>query len=99
VVRVLPVQRTTLVGQENPVVTVLVVECQAGKWPGVVINFSSFPVENQYRCGYNATYCGTGCQSNCDAKAECGEYAATPGQKCPINVCCSEFGKLGMVVS
>ncbi|KAF2223854.1 hypothetical protein BDZ85DRAFT_296016 [Elsinoe ampelina] len=23
-------------------------------------------------CGYSPTYCGTGCQSNCDAKAECG---------------------------
>ncbi|POS72695.1 chitinase [Diaporthe helianthi] len=46
-------------------------------------------------CGYSPTYCGDGCQSNCDAKAECGEDAATPGQTCPLNVCCSEFGFCG----
>lgn len=46
-------------------------------------------------CGYSPTYCGEGCQSNCDAKAECGECAATPGQTCPLNVCCSEFGFCG----
>ncbi|KAF6785553.1 chitinase [Colletotrichum sojae] len=46
-------------------------------------------------CGYSPTYCGEGCQSNCDAKAECGEYAKTPGQTCPLNVCCSEFGFCG----
>ncbi|KAL4943096.1 hypothetical protein BDV06DRAFT_211304 [Aspergillus oleicola] len=31
-------------------------------------------------CGYGPTYCGTGCVSNCDATAECGEFAETPGQ-------------------
>lgn len=31
-------------------------------------------------------YCGKGCQSNCDAQAECGKYAAEPGKKCPLNV-------------
>lgn len=46
-------------------------------------------------CGYSPKYCGTGCQSNCDAKAECGEYAATVGASCPLNVCCSEFGFCG----
>ncbi|KAG9076916.1 hypothetical protein FRC06_009216, partial [Ceratobasidium sp. 370] len=30
------------------------------------------------------TYCGTGCQSNCTATAECGQYAAVPGTKCPL---------------
>lgn len=30
-------------------------------------------------CGYGPVYCGDGCQSNCDAKAECGEYAETTG--------------------
>ncbi len=43
-------------------------------------------------CGYGPTYCGTGCVSNCDATAECGEFAETPGQACPLNVCCSQYG-------
>lgn len=46
-------------------------------------------------CGYGSTYCGDGCQSNCDATAECGKNAATPGQGCPLNVCCSEYGFCG----
>ncbi|OAL51441.1 hypothetical protein IQ07DRAFT_586945 [Pyrenochaeta sp. DS3sAY3a] len=46
-------------------------------------------------CGYSPKSCGTGCQSNCDAKAECGEYAKKPGQTCPLNVCCSEHGFCG----
>ncbi|KAK7910554.1 hypothetical protein PG985_013035 [Apiospora marii] len=54
-------------------------------------------------CNYGPKACGTNnispndvCWSNCDAKAECGRYAATPGQKCPLNVCCSAFGFCGM---
>ena len=46
-------------------------------------------------CGYGPTYCGTGCQSNCNATSECGQYAATPGAGCPLNVCCSQFGFCG----
>ncbi|KAK4186062.1 hypothetical protein QBC35DRAFT_453660 [Podospora australis] len=46
-------------------------------------------------CGYSPTYCGTGCSSNCNAKAECGQYSKVPGQKCPLNVCCSEHGFCG----
>ncbi|KAJ4244051.1 hypothetical protein NW762_014664 [Fusarium torreyae] len=46
-------------------------------------------------CGFGPTYCGKGCQSNCDAYAECGQYAKTKGQTCPLNVCCSEFGFCG----
>ncbi|KAJ6194672.1 hypothetical protein J3E72DRAFT_198535 [Bipolaris maydis] len=46
-------------------------------------------------CGYAPKFCGTGCQSNCDAKAECGQYAKKPGQTCPLNVCCSEHGFCG----
>ena len=30
-----------------------------------------------------------------DAKAQCGPYAAEGNQKCPLNVCCSEFGYCG----
>ena len=50
-------------------------------------------------CNYGPEACGTNgqspndvCWSNCDAHAECGKYAKTPGQKCPLNVCCSPFG-------
>lgn len=46
-------------------------------------------------CGYGDTYCGKGCQSNCDAKAECGKDASPRGKKCPLNTCCSEFGFCG----
>ncbi|KAL3479632.1 hypothetical protein BJX99DRAFT_255358 [Aspergillus californicus] len=46
-------------------------------------------------CGYSPTYCGDGCQSNCDATAECGDFAATPDAGCPLNVCCSQYGFCG----
>lgn len=46
-------------------------------------------------CGYAPKQCGTGCRFNCDAKAECGPYAPTASQKCPLSVCCSEFGFCG----
>jgi chitinase len=49
-------------------------------------------------CGYGPTYCGTtgtspndACWSNCDAHAPCGQYAANPGEGCPLNVCCSQY--------
>ncbi|KAJ5399170.1 hypothetical protein N7465_009659 [Penicillium sp. CMV-2018d] len=46
-------------------------------------------------CGYGSTYCGTGCTSNCDAKAPCGENSESGDAKCPLNVCCSQFGFCG----
>ncbi|CCM00583.1 uncharacterized protein FIBRA_02619 [Fibroporia radiculosa] len=46
-------------------------------------------------CGYGTEYCGTGCLSNCDAKAECGPNAPAGNQTCPLNVCCSQFGFCG----
>lgn len=46
-------------------------------------------------CGYGPTYCGTGCVSQCSAKAACGQYAADPGATCPLNVCCSQYGFCG----
>ncbi|KAF9874970.1 bacteriodes thetaiotaomicron symbiotic chitinase [Colletotrichum karsti] len=46
-------------------------------------------------CGYGATYCGSGCVSNCNAVAECGQNAKPAGKKCPLNTCCSEFGFCG----
>lgn len=44
-------------------------------------------------CGYSPTECGAGnCTSNCDAKAECGQYGKEGSQDCPLGVCCSQFG-------
>ena len=40
-------------------------------------------------------FCGATCISNCDAHAECGIFAETPGKTCPLNTCCSEFGFCG----
>ncbi|KAI9146996.1 Killer toxin subunits alpha/beta [Paramyrothecium foliicola] len=47
-------------------------------------------------CGFSEDHCGTGCISNCDAKAECGQYAPEGEEDCPINVCCSEHGFCGV---
>ncbi|KAL5087414.1 hypothetical protein Trisim1_007813 [Trichoderma cf. simile WF8] len=46
-------------------------------------------------CGYGPVYCGIGCTSNCDAKAECGQFSADGKTTCPLNVCCSQFGFCG----
>ncbi|PNP44197.1 hypothetical protein THARTR1_11088 [Trichoderma harzianum] len=46
-------------------------------------------------CGYGPAYCGIGCTSNCDAKAECGQFSADGKKTCPLNVCCSQFGFCG----
>ncbi|KAK8103189.1 glycoside hydrolase family 18 protein [Apiospora sp. TS-2023a] len=46
-------------------------------------------------CGYGEIYCGSGCMSNCDAKAECGKDSASKTATCPLNVCCSQFGFCG----
>ncbi|OAA41490.1 Chitinase II [Beauveria brongniartii RCEF 3172] len=46
-------------------------------------------------CGFGPEYCGDGCLGTCNAVAECGRYAATPGTKCPLNVCCSQYGFCG----
>lgn len=46
-------------------------------------------------CGYGSDYCGKGCQSNCNATAECGKHAEPAGKPCPLNTCCSEFGFCG----
>jgi hypothetical protein len=44
-------------------------------------------------CGYSPDFCGSAnCISNCDAKAQCGRYAPSGKQKCPLNVCCSQYG-------
>ncbi|KAF2717775.1 glycoside hydrolase family 18 protein [Polychaeton citri CBS 116435] len=46
-------------------------------------------------CGFGPTFCGSDCASQCDAKSECGQYANPPGKKCPLNVCCSQYGFCG----
>ncbi|KAK2735703.1 hypothetical protein FQN57_001152 [Myotisia sp. PD_48] len=43
-------------------------------------------------CGFGPDFCGKRCQSTCNAKSECGKYAPKGKDKCPLNVCCSEFG-------
>ncbi|KAK7962737.1 uncharacterized protein PG986_003562 [Apiospora aurea] len=47
-------------------------------------------------CGYAPEQCGKDtCISNCDAKAECGQYGVEGKKTCPINVCCSKHGFCG----
>ncbi|ETS88166.1 hypothetical protein PFICI_01994 [Pestalotiopsis fici W106-1] len=48
-------------------------------------------------CGFGPEYCSVdaGCKSNCNATAECGQYAAVAPGDCPINVCCSKWGFCG----
>lgn len=40
------------------------------------------------QCGFTEDHCGVGCVSNCNATAECGQYALEDAFDCPINVCC-----------
>ena len=44
-------------------------------------------------CGFSPSECGSGnCTSKCDSKADCGQFGVAGKQKCPLNVCCSQFG-------
>ncbi|KAJ7653279.1 putative class V chitinase [Mycena polygramma] len=50
-------------------------------------------------CGLGPTFCGQGnCTSSCDQKSDCdpgwGPQWST-AEKCPLNVCCSQFGFCG----
>ncbi|KAF2000150.1 glycoside hydrolase family 18 protein, partial [Amniculicola lignicola CBS 123094] len=36
-------------------------------------------------CGYGPASCETGCISNCNAHAECGEFSSPANKKCPLN--------------
>ncbi|KAK6513087.1 hypothetical protein TWF506_009251 [Arthrobotrys conoides] len=47
-------------------------------------------------CGFGPDFCGTGCLSNCNAKAECGKDAPAGKKTCPLNVCCSKWGFCGL---
>ncbi|KAK7923665.1 hypothetical protein PG985_007736 [Apiospora marii] len=52
---------------------------------------------NSGYCGFTDEHCDKSvCTSNCDAKAECGAWAKTRGQECPLNVCCSGDGYCGV---
>ena len=50
-------------------------------------------------CGMGPNYCAPGnCTTSCDAKSECdpgwgSEWSAST--KCPLNVCCSQYGFCG----
>ncbi|KAL3443269.1 killer toxin alpha/beta [Aspergillus insuetus] len=47
-------------------------------------------------CGFSPDECGKDtCISNCDAKAECGQYTSPESATCPLNVCCSKDGFCG----
>ncbi|KAL4770196.1 hypothetical protein BDW60DRAFT_224434 [Aspergillus nidulans var. acristatus] len=51
---------------------------------------------NKGICGFSPDECGIDtCISNCDAKAECGQYAPSESATCPLNVCCSKYGFCG----
>ena len=66
---------------------------------------------NVGECGLGPTWCGSDCDSQCNAKAECtyhdlsftylsdqragGSWAEPPGKLCPLNVCCSQYGFCG----
>lgn len=58
-------------------------ECGAGKF-FILLNSNQTTAEKLTSKG--------NCTSNCDAKAECGQYGKSGQQKCPLNVCCSKFG-------
>ncbi|KAI9150631.1 Chitotriosidase-1 [Paramyrothecium foliicola] len=46
-------------------------------------------------CGYGPDYCGTGCRSQCNATAMCGEYSENADMPCGMNLCCSAMGWCG----
>ncbi|KAF5574913.1 glycoside hydrolase family 18 [Fusarium subglutinans] len=46
-------------------------------------------------CGYGKGFCDTGCQSNCDATAMCGELSEGGDIPCGLNLCCSSGGWCG----
>lgn len=46
-------------------------------------------------CGYGKGFCDTGCQSNCDATAMCGELSEGGNIPCGLGLCCSSGGWCG----
>ncbi|KAL2757510.1 glycoside hydrolase family 18 protein [Sodiomyces alcalophilus JCM 7366] len=47
-------------------------------------------------CGFEPSHCGSECVADCDAKADCGQYADPPGTECPLRTCCSKHGFCGV---
>ncbi|KAK1856378.1 putative class V chitinase [Colletotrichum chrysophilum] len=43
-------------------------------------------------CGYGPDFCGTGCQSQCNATAMCGEFSENAEMPCGMKLCCSATG-------
>ncbi|KAI9831288.1 MAG: hypothetical protein M1826_003727 [Phylliscum demangeonii] len=69
--------------------------CKKGTHCKTVACCGSFGGTTTGECGFGPTFCGADCDSQCNAHAECGQFADPPGKKCPLNVCCSEFGFCG----
>lgn len=47
-------------------------------------------------CGFGPKFCAQkNCTGNCDAVAECGQYADPAHFACPLNLCCADFGLCG----
>uniref|UniRef100_L2GC33 chitinase n=1 Tax=Colletotrichum fructicola (strain Nara gc5) TaxID=1213859 RepID=L2GC33_COLFN len=46
-------------------------------------------------CGYGPDFCGTGCQSQCNATAMCGEFSENAEMPCGMKLCCSATGWCG----
>ncbi|KAH7304503.1 glycoside hydrolase superfamily [Rhexocercosporidium sp. MPI-PUGE-AT-0058] len=46
-------------------------------------------------CGYGPDFCGSGCRSQCDATAMCGEFSKDADVPCGMNLCCSATGWCG----
>ena len=47
-------------------------------------------------CGYGPDFCGTGCLSQCDATAMCGQYSENGDMPCGMKLCCSASGWCGV---
>jgi chitinase len=46
-------------------------------------------------CGFGPDYCGSGCRSNCNATAMCGEHSENGEMPCGMKLCCSAMGWCG----
>jgi chitinase len=47
-------------------------------------------------CGFGSSYCGKGCQSQCNATAPCGRDSTGGDVSCGMNLCCSHYGWCGV---
>jgi chitinase len=79
-------------GTSGPHVRTALADSQCG--PGRPCDDGSCCSEDGH-CGFFPQHCGSGCQSNCHAKAPCGVNAAPGKEHCPLNLCCSYYGWCG----